>query len=209
MPLKDFLRSPEFKFRRLAILSALGLGLISLFLFFSIVSALFDSASVLAGPGRFFVHSYGLLALIIPGYLVYAAVLLADPRYRPDRIFVLSGVTLPFITLAMGFFLIRNFDDRAAASPFIAGAGKTGMSFIFVILTTLECLILVLLKYLLFGKENRAERRTNPPPRQKPAGLLPPPKPKNLRDIYAEAAAVHSGGMEPPLAVTVSAEAPE
>jgi S-DNA-T family DNA segregation ATPase FtsK/SpoIIIE len=206
---KDLLRIPESKFRRLAILSALSLGLISLFLFFSIVSALFDSESVLAGPGRFFVQSYGLLAIIIPGYLVYAAFLLADPRYQPDRIFILSGVTLPFITLALGFFLIRNFDARAETSLFIAGAGKAGISFIFVILATLESLIIVFLKFLLFERENKTGRQTKPPPRQKLAGLLPPPKPKNLKDIYAEAAAAHAGNIDLPLTVTAFAEAPE
>jgi S-DNA-T family DNA segregation ATPase FtsK/SpoIIIE len=201
--LKKFFHIPESKFRRAAVLSSLGLGLISLFLFYSIISALFDSGGILAGPGRFFVQSYGLLALVIPGYLVCAAVLLADPRYRPDRIFVLSGVTLPFITLALGFFLIRNFDAKAEASPFIAGAGKTGMSFIFVILTTLESLIIIFLKSLLFSKEHKAKRQPNSPVRPKPAGLLPPPKPKNLRDIYAEAAAIQSGSMEPTLMAAV------
>jgi S-DNA-T family DNA segregation ATPase FtsK/SpoIIIE len=199
VPLKNFFHIPESKFRRAAVLSSLGLGLISLFLFYSITSALFDSRGILAGPGRFFVQSYGLLALIIPGYLAYAAVLLADPRYRPDRIFVLSGVTLPFITLALGFFLIRNFDARAETSPFIARAGKTGISFIFVILTTLESLIILFLKSLLFGRAAKAGREANPPSWQKPAGLLPPPKPKKLKDIYAEAAALYSGSMEPPL----------
>ncbi|MDR2133859.1 MAG: DNA translocase FtsK [Treponema sp.] len=167
------------------------------------MTALFDSRGIFAGPGRFFVQAYGLLAFVIPGYLIYAALLLADPRYRPDRIFILSSVTLPFVTLALGFSLIRNFDARAETSLFIAGAGKTGISFIFVILTTLESLLIVFLKSLLFGRAARAKRQENPPSRQKPAGFLPPPKPKNLRDIYAEAAAVYAGSMEPPLAEAV------
>ncbi|MDR1862940.1 MAG: DNA translocase FtsK, partial [Treponema sp.] len=189
----------------MALWSVLGLGIISLFLVYSILSALFDSGGILAGPGRFFVQSYGLLAFIVPGYLIYAAVLLADPRYRPDKIFALSGIIPPFITLALGFSLIRNFDTKAALSPFIARAGKTGISFIFVTLTVTESLIIVSLKSFLFERENKAKRRA--PARRKPVGLLPPPETKDrkLRGIYAEAAA-HPAGTEAPLAAAVVQE---
>jgi S-DNA-T family DNA segregation ATPase FtsK/SpoIIIE len=183
----------DYKIRLTALLSSLGLGLIGIILTVSVASALFDLGSALAVPGYFFVRSYGVLAFIIPAYLVCAAFLLADPRYRPDRIFVLTGITVPFITLALGFHWVRNFDAIAAVSPFFTRAGRAGIGFIIVIVTVLEGFLMILLKNVIFpagafrkkvpGKKRTAQR--------KPVALLPPPKFRNrdLKEIYTESAA--------------------
>jgi S-DNA-T family DNA segregation ATPase FtsK/SpoIIIE len=164
------------KIRLIAIASSLGMGLIGIFLGFSIISALFDLGGAFSGPGYFFVGSYGVLAFIIPVYLVYAAFLLIDPRYRPDRIFLLTSVIVPFLTLALGFYWVRNFDTLATGTNFFGKAGKTGISFVIVIITVLEGLLIALLRSLLFFQ---AATRHKPFGVSKPKpkiALLPPPK---------------------------------
>jgi S-DNA-T family DNA segregation ATPase FtsK/SpoIIIE len=192
------------KYRLAAVLSSLGLGLIGVFLGFSVTAALFDLGGVLAGPGSFFVRSYGILAFFIPGYLVYAAFLLADPRYRPDRIFILASFIFPFFTLALGVYWIRNFSAIAESSAFFAKAGKTGIGFIIIITTVLEGLVISLFRVLLFTGNSGSHRKdvsgkaARTHTWRAPAGLLPPPGLRTLKDIYTESAAGASIDSEPP-----------
>ncbi|MCL2318873.1 MAG: DNA translocase FtsK, partial [Treponema sp.] len=143
-----------------------------------------------------FVRSYGFLAYIIPGYLLYAAFLLAEPRYRPDRIFVLCGLIVPFVTLALGLYWIREFETIKAVSPFSARAGRVGLGFIVFFVTGLEVLLVFLLRFLLFfrGRGNPANGDSRGDLKKRIREIterIPAPKKKSqsLRDIYAEAAA--------------------
>jgi hypothetical protein len=70
-------------------------------------------------PGRFFARSFGILSMLIPAYFFYAAVILADRKWRPDRIFILSGFIFPFLTLSIGFVFNRDFDFRSGQSAFL------------------------------------------------------------------------------------------
>jgi S-DNA-T family DNA segregation ATPase FtsK/SpoIIIE len=180
-----------------------------------VASALFDLGSAAAGLGRFFVRSYGVLAFVIPAYLLCAAFLLADPRYRPDRIFILTGITVPFITLALGLYWVRNFDALAAVYPFFAKARRAGIGFFIVILTVMEGLLMVFLKNLIFpagsirGKAPKKGKRTS---KRKPMALLPPPKFRNrdLKEIYTESAAASEPDFDtPPPGVQNPGSAPD
>jgi S-DNA-T family DNA segregation ATPase FtsK/SpoIIIE len=163
------------KIRRITLLCALGFGAAGMFLGFSISSALFDLGGILSGPGYFFVRSYGALAFIIPAYLISAAFLLVDPRYRPDRIFLLSGITAPFITIALGLYWIRGFEALSARIGFFAFWGKTGIGFTVMILAILEGIGLIKLRSLFFGgvKPGAAPPRTSA--RKEAARFLPLP----------------------------------
>ncbi|MDR3170977.1 MAG: DNA translocase FtsK [Treponema sp.] len=120
----------------------------------SIGGSLFAQSGILPGLGGFFVDAYGLLAFIIPIYLLYAAFLLADPVYRPSRVFILCCAAVPFFTLAMGFTFIRDFEFWAEQFVFLDLAGKGGLSFIVILLTLLEVLIIIAFVNLLFSGES-------------------------------------------------------
>jgi S-DNA-T family DNA segregation ATPase FtsK/SpoIIIE len=187
--------TPESKARLTALLCSLGLGLTGILLAASIGSALFGLGNAAAGPGYFFVGSYGVLAFAVPAYLFCAAFLLADPRYRPDRIFILAGITVPFITLGFGLYVVRNFDALAAVYPFFMKARRAGIGFLVVIITVMESLLMIFLKNLLFpfpagnsGGRAPAGKKTA---KRNRVILLPPPKFRNrdLKEIYTESAA--------------------
>ncbi|WP_461255829.1 DNA translocase FtsK [Treponema sp. R80B11-R83G3] len=156
-----------FKFRTIAVLSAVFLGFCGLWLGFSLVSALFGVHFFPIMPGRFFARSFGILSMLIPLYLFYAAFILADHKWRPDRVFILGGAIIPFLTLTIGYVFIRDFDLRSMQSAFLNFIGKTGFSLFIITVTVIEALILQILKSMLFFKENKMKRRR--------VDLLPPP----------------------------------
>ena len=145
-----------FKFRTIAVVVAAGLGLCGLLLGLSLLSALFGLKVFPQIPGIFFARSYGILALLIPVFLAYAAFILADPRWRPERIFILSSCIFPFFTLAIGFTFVRDFEYRSGQFAFLDFAGKTGFSFVMVLLTIMEVLALRMIKNALFPAVERS-----------------------------------------------------
>jgi S-DNA-T family DNA segregation ATPase FtsK/SpoIIIE len=196
--LTDFFRLPQSKYRLWTVLSSLGLGITGVFLGFSVIAAFINPEGVLATPGFFFVRSYGILAFLIPVYLLFAAFLLADPQYRPERIFLLGGLMPPFFTLALGFYWIREFETLRMTSRFIGRAGKLGIGFFIVILAALEVLVVFLLRYVLFSgiaARKNGKKKTDARTPGWLSGILPSPKTsfQSLREIYTEAAAGMSG----------------
>ena len=154
---KELLRFPAPpKHRFWTAIASLGFAVTAVFLGISIVAAFFGVGTFLSAPGSFFNRAYGVLAIIIPAYFLYAAFILADPRYQPERIYILGSVVIPFFTLALGFYWIREFETLRLVSPFIARAGRIGVGFFAFFLVSLEILIIFLLRTLLFrkGKEN-------------------------------------------------------
>ncbi|MCL2382453.1 MAG: DNA translocase FtsK [Treponema sp.] len=173
------------------------------------IAAFFGAGTFLSAPGNFFGRSFGVLALVIPAYFLYAAFILADPRYQPERIFVLGSVVFPFFTLALGFFWLREFETLRHVSPFIARAGRVGIGFFAFFLVSFEILIIGLLRHLLFrggspaGQAPASAAVENPASPPAPAGTPDSPepqehtqdakaKPQSLNQIYAEAAAAMS-----------------
>jgi DNA segregation ATPase FtsK/SpoIIIE, S-DNA-T family len=171
-----------FKFRTIAVLSAVFLGFCGLWLGFSLVSALFGIHFFPVVPGRFFVRSFGILSLLIPLYFFYAAFILGDQKWRPDRVFILSGAIIPFLTLSIGYVFIRDFDLRSMQSAFLSFLGKTGFSLFIITITVIEVLVLQILRSVLFFKENKTRRRME---------LLPPP-------IEQESVNVNENAVTPP-----------
>ncbi|MDR2482858.1 MAG: DNA translocase FtsK [Treponema sp.] len=200
-------------------LAALGLAaflvLAALLLGISIAGALFNLPGLASAPGEFFVDSYGFLAFLIPGYLVWAALIAADPRYLPKRIFVLSLSMIPFLTLAAGFSLLRDFEDLAAHNSFLAGLGQMGLGFCMVILTALEGFGIAAASALLFVdkppvKPARPVRRRSP----KRVRMLPSPEQSKAHDRAGNEALSRQGefvtpSAPPPAAAPPSAPAPQ
>ena len=148
-----------FKFRTIAVTLAGFFGFFGLWLGLSLISVLFSGGFFPAIPGMFFVRSFGILSLLIPLYFVYAAIILIDKKWRPDRIFILSCFIFPFLTLAVGFAFIRDFDLRSAQFALLNFTGKTGFSLLIISITVIEVILLQLLKNKLFFKQSTIIRR--------------------------------------------------
>jgi len=165
-----------FNFRTITVGLAVLLGLCSIFMGFSMFSSLFGTGFFPVVPGIFFTRSFGILSFLIPVHLAYAAFILADPRWRPDRIFILGAFIFPFMTLVAGFSLTRDFEVRAAQSAFLNFTGKTGFNLLIIFITVIEVLFLQVLKNMLFQKEDK------PVNRRRYFRLLPPPEPDKKTD---------------------------
>jgi S-DNA-T family DNA segregation ATPase FtsK/SpoIIIE len=137
-------------YRLAAVAGAVVLGLLALFLGVSIAGALLRLPFLFPAAGNFFARIYGILAFIIPVYLLYAAFILADPSWRPDRIFILGVSILPFLTLAGGFALVRDFENKVAYSPFLDFTGPGGLSFLVILFTIIETILIIASVKLLF-----------------------------------------------------------
>ncbi|MDR0289462.1 MAG: DNA translocase FtsK, partial [Treponema sp.] len=161
------------KYRMAALVAAAVLGIFALALGLSLMGAVFGIKAFNPALGSFFSQAYGILSLFIPIYLGYAALILADPRWRPDRLFILAAALFPFLTLTLGFICIRDFDALAGEFFFLDLTGKTGFGLIIIVLTLLEVAAIQMLKSSLFGKikDGGHEEKTL----HKKQGLLPPP----------------------------------
>jgi S-DNA-T family DNA segregation ATPase FtsK/SpoIIIE len=176
--LKGFFGRADFRFRVASLFTALVLGLLAVLLGISIAGALFNKPELAGGPGDFLVRSYGILAFMIPLYFLIAAVLLADTHFRPDRIFILTGTTLPFLTLAIGFAFLRDFNVRSLEWDFLAKTGRIGFCFIIILLKLIESFLIMSLTSLFFpGPEAIKARKTAKKPRGKKPGTLFLPEP--------------------------------
>jgi len=180
------------------ILGSLGLGTLGVFLGFSVAAAFFNMGTAISSPGSFFVRSYGFLAFVIPAYLLYAAFLLAESEYKPQSIFILGALIIPFFTLSLGLYWIREFDSLSSELPFLAVAGRIGIGFFIFLVLVLEIVLIAVLRRLLFFREPKS-KKSEEETIKKP-DTAPISKGRSLRDIYAEAAAAMSaGGQNPPL----------
>jgi len=143
-----------FKLRVIVILIAAVMGICSVFMFISLIGILFGIRIFTFVQGSFFARSFGILSLIIPVYTGYAAFILIDPKWRPDRIFFLGFCIFPFMTLVFGFSFIRDFEIRSLQSAFLNFTGKTGFSLMIISITVLEIFLLQVLRNFLFLKES-------------------------------------------------------
>ena len=180
------LNDENFGYRLAALAGAAVLGIFALVLGLSLLGAVFGIKAFNPLLGTFFSHSYGILAFFIPIYLGFAAVILADSRWRPDHIYTLCVSLLPFLTLGIGFIFLRDFDMFAREYAFLDFTGRIGFGIIIVILTLFEVVVLQILKNAIFPGGSRGEKRKWPD--TSGPSLLPPPK-ANLNEIYADAAA--------------------
>ena len=157
------------KYRIIALSAAAVLGLFALALGLSLLGAVFGIKAFNPALGSFFSHAYGILAFFIPFYLGYAAFVLADSRWRPDRLFILGAALFPFLTLVLGFLCIRDFDALSLEYVFLDLTGKTGFGLIIIVLTLLEVTAIQMLKNALFppgegGKDAQKKKKLLPPP---------------------------------------------
>nr|AGS52265.1 cell division protein FtsK [uncultured bacterium contig00059] len=145
--------------RGIAVFLAILLGLCGILMIFSLLSALFGIGFFPGYVGGFFARSFGILSLLIPAYLAYAAFILADRHWRPERVFVLNACVFPFLTLGVGFAFIRDFEVRSEQLLFLELAGKTGFSLFIIFLTVMEVLLLQVLKNAVFKKSVSPKKR--------------------------------------------------
>nr|AFK83727.1 DNA translocase FtsK [uncultured bacterium 35A20] len=143
-------------YRTLAVLLAVFLGIFGILMSFSLFSVLFGTGFFPDITGSFFARSFGILSFLIPVYLCYAAFVLADTTWRPERIYTLNASIFPFLTLVVGFAVLRDFEIKAAQSAFLYFTGKTGFSLLIIFLFVIEVLLLQVLKNSLFRKEGSA-----------------------------------------------------
>jgi S-DNA-T family DNA segregation ATPase FtsK/SpoIIIE len=173
--LRAFFARPDCRFRLASLFAALSLGLVGILLGVSIAGAVFNIPDLAAGPGDFLVRSYGVLGFIIPLYLLAAAVILADPHFRPDRIFILTGATFPFLTLAIGFAFLRDFNIRSQEWEFLARTGRIGFSLIIIFMVVIESFLIMALTTLFFpGPEAIKSAGEHAKPRDGGSPLLLP-----------------------------------
>ncbi|MDR0457080.1 MAG: DNA translocase FtsK [Treponema sp.] len=190
------MKAGKSKYRLVALAAAAILGIFALILGISLLGAVLGIRALNPSFGLFFYHAYGILALFIPVYLGYAALILADPYWRPDRLFILIAALFPFLTLTLGFICIRDFDALSLDYVFLELTGKTGFGLIIVVLALLEVAAIQMLRNALFpyvnedGKKRRIWRggRTE-------KLFLPPPPNANTTGIKSENFGewIHSG----------------
>jgi len=145
----------ESNYRLYSVLCSLALGIFGVFLCLSIIAAFFEFGGAFSLPGSFFIRSYGFLAFLIPAWLFYAAYLLADPYYRPDQIFLLCGLALPFFTLSLGILWIREFETYSVKSTLLASTGKLGIGLSTFSIVVLEICVIALLRFILFTRKKK------------------------------------------------------
>jgi S-DNA-T family DNA segregation ATPase FtsK/SpoIIIE len=197
------------KYRIAAVGGTLLLSAAALVLAFSITGALLNLPFIAQGLGNFFVQSYGVLAFLIPAYLVWAAVILAAPSYRPDHIFVLAAAIIPFMTLAIGIGFIQDFNFQAERIPALQKTGKTGFSFFIVLLAFVEGMIIRAFVPLLFPefaavktKKSKAAALRSPHAPESPvqrqenkvSGYLPRPRPVEESGARSTESGAHPAG---------------
>ena len=180
-----FNANPYFRHRVFTVSLAVFLGFCGVLMGFSQLSFLFGLNIFPPFPGIFFARSFGILSLLIPAHLGYAAFILADPKWRPDRIFILSACIFPFLTLIMGFSIIRDFELMSARFVFFNFIGKTGFSLFIIFITVVEILLLQVFRNALFNKENTILIR-----RRISKLLLPPPSVSSEQPVERETAIV-------------------
>jgi len=194
---------PESKYRHYSVLSALALGVFGVFLCFSIIAAFFEFGGALSLPGSFFIRSYGFLAFLIPVWLFFAAYLLADPFYRPEQIFLLCSLALPFFTLSLGILWIREFEALKEKSSLIAGAGKLGIGLSVFCIAGFEICVIILLRHFLFAnkKKNSSGMNINPVPGNSTYKI--PPEDISASGVFV---AIEPKVSEPPLTEPLQTE---
>ncbi|MFQ3546897.1 MAG: DNA translocase FtsK [Termitinemataceae bacterium] len=92
----------------------------------------------LSSMGAFFIEAYGLLSYWLPLYLFVAAYITAQPYYRPDYIFMLTGSLVPFATISSGLYLIRHFETALDLLPLLQYFGESGLILALISATLVE-----------------------------------------------------------------------
>jgi S-DNA-T family DNA segregation ATPase FtsK/SpoIIIE len=170
-----FLARPDLQYRLASLITAATLAIAGALLGLSIAGAILAIPALVPGPGDFLARSYGVLAFMVPIYLFTASVILVSPRFRPDRIFILTGTTLPFLTLAIGYGFLRDFNVRSQEFNFLARTGRIGFSMIIILMTVIESFLIMALTSLFFpGPESiKAPRKKRKGRAAEPPLLLP------------------------------------
>ncbi len=149
-----------------ALIGAVALGSSSAVLALSIFAAVLGYDSPVFFAGIFLSRVYGLAAFLVPAYLLLAAVILADPTYRPARLFALAASVFPFLTVALGAAVVRRPEEFFPLLSIPSFLSPTGVAALVGAAAVVEGLIIVALAELIFGRRKRSVRFD--PPREEP-----------------------------------------
>ncbi|MDR2471591.1 MAG: DNA translocase FtsK, partial [Treponema sp.] len=150
----------DFKPRLAALLGAGTCVFAGILLLLSIGASLFRWTFINHGPGDLFTGAYGMFALTVPLYLFWAAWILCDRAFKPGRIFLLSTVIIPFLTLAVGFSFVRDFEIRRGEFALLDTLGRSGFSLLIITAAILESLGILVLHSILFEKAAQTSVKT-------------------------------------------------
>jgi S-DNA-T family DNA segregation ATPase FtsK/SpoIIIE len=172
----SFTSRDDFKPRLAALLGVFTCVTVGILLFLSIGASFFRWNFINDRPGNLFTGAYGLFAFFIPLYLFWAAWILADPAFMSGRIFLLSSAIIPFLTLALGFSFIRDFDLRSKNFALLETLGISGFGFVVITAVVLECAGIMILHSILFKKSGDTTVSKEPfavPAAETVPGILP------------------------------------
>jgi hypothetical protein len=182
----------------IAFIGAVVLGVSSAALALSVFAALIGHRGLLVAPGGFLADIYGGAAYLVPAYLFVAAVVLADPAYRPARLFVLACSIVPFLTVAFGAAVIirpEEFFDRFSIPDFLS---PTGVAAIVAAATAVEGFAIAVSAMLLFGEAKRPAPKTAA---REGGGIRPRFLPVPIADEREAAEEPETAPEEPPASV--------
>ena len=164
-----FYARDDFTVRLMSFLGAFTCILAGVLLALSIGASFFRWTFINQGPGALLSGAYGMFAFIIPLYLFWAAWLLLDPVFRPGGIFLFSVALVPFLTLALGSSLIRDFEERRREIAFLDLLGKSGLSLAVTTAVVVEVVGILILRKILFSGKIKPKRLPAPVNVIKPA----------------------------------------
>jgi S-DNA-T family DNA segregation ATPase FtsK/SpoIIIE len=156
------------------------LGAASATLTLAIFAALIGHTGFPAVLGRFLAETYGAAAFLVPAYLLAGSLVLADPGYRADRLFVYFCAALPVLTVELGAGALVDADAFFSRHPYLSFLSPTGFIAVVVTAAVLECLVIALLVSALFkarrpSDPQRFRERKRPTAPLRLRFLAPPP----------------------------------
>ncbi|MDR0908635.1 MAG: DNA translocase FtsK [Spirochaetaceae bacterium] len=99
--------NPNFRYINISV--SIFLGILGVLTCLFCAGAIFDLPFFINGLGLFLSDAFGLFSFFVPAFLIAAALILADPAFRPERILALAASPLPFITLVAGLKFFPNW----------------------------------------------------------------------------------------------------
>ena len=158
----------------LAFIGAVVLGVTSAALSLSVFAALLGHRGLLVAPGAFLSGIYGAAAFLVPVYLLGAAFVLADPLYRPARLFALSCSIVPFLTVAFGAAILAEPAKYFELFSIPEYLSPTALAAAVAALTALEGFAIAAAAVLIFGERKMPSPRPTAAERIRPR-FLPVP----------------------------------
>ncbi len=126
-----------------------------------VADGLLDIPNISSKSGEFLVDAYGILAIAVPFYLLWGAVLVLDPTFRPSRVFVMIASLAPFTTIAVGTSYYSRFDHLSNTSDFLKDTGRLGFALVLAFSVLVQVLVIILISELRFKERPKKEEESD------------------------------------------------